>query len=565
MLKICSAMKLVLMMSIVLFFVGAYSSESKAQLTAYCDGLNDIIYRNGNIITVDENKPIVSSIRIQGDRIVAVGEQSDMGGATACTETVDLEGRTVIPGLINSHLHFIRHASRAGYAYRDYLKVFNIPDLQKSLAERAKEVPEGSFITLFGGWTPVQFAEKRLPNLEELTLALPNHPVFLMTYPWGPAATNHLGKVFFESIGVPVAEDGSIKHEDKNAANSALVELQTEEDLIRSTQEAMNYAVSLGLTNVLDMGGLLPWAGMFDEKRGYDTLLQLWREKNMNLRVRIVPQNTDQGEFPVALKGRLDFAFRDFGDDKLKVIGVGEDIVNRESGEHLLQNAYELIAEQEWLVQQHSMTAEENEFHAATMEKVNAKSPVANLHWSIAHVLYATDDFLSRLKSMGVGVTVQSLFYIEDIPFEPGPPYRKILDSGVKVGGGTDGQPISPWTSMYHMTTGLSSTGNDMLSDQRITREEALQIYTKGSAWFTMDDEDLGSLEVGKLADLVVLTENILTVPDDDFRDLKSVLTVVGGEVVYSDGSLVNCENASIKGDWYKGVNGSKCIHQLAH
>ena len=541
-----------------------------------CVGINDFVLMNAKILTVDTDNPISSAIRVQGERIVAVGDET--GEGNSCTRIVDLEGRTVIPGLINSHLHFARQAIRPGYVFKGIVRAFNIPDLQEALSARTAQVPEGEWITTFGGWTPGQFEENRVPTADELTAAAPRHPVFLMTYPFGPTVTNQLGKAFFEASGITVGPaevetrnpltgatetvrlgPGELAQADKPAAHDLLVAEQTEEDRRRSVRELMHYSASLGLTNALDMGGLLPFAGLFDQLRGYDPILQVWKDGGATMRLRLVFQNNDRGDSPSDLQGRMDYAFPGFGDDMLRTIGIGEDVVNRQGGSHLLLTAYTMAAEHGWLVHQHSQLPDEQEIHTAAFEEINAEYPLADLHWSIAHMFGVDDETLERHKAMGLGVSVQSLFYLAAVPLAPGPPYRRIVDSGIIVGGGTDGQPMSPWTSMWHMTTGKTVRGNVVLPDDILAREEALEIYTKGSAWFTQDDRELGTLEVGKVADLVVLSGDFLETPDEQFRDIHSVLTVIGGNIVYSDNSVVPCSDSPTEGPWYRESSDERC------
>ena len=141
-----------------------------------------------------------------------------------------------------------------------------------------------------------------------------------------------------------------------------------------------------------------------------------------------------------------------------------------------------------------------------------------------------------------------------------GPPYRLILDSGAHMSAGNDGGPFSPWVSIYHMTIGLTSYGDPILANQTITRMEKLRAWTLGSAWDAHSEDDLGSIEPGKLADIVVLSDDYLNVPDEELTELKSVLTLIGGEIVYSDGSMVPC--GGFRGAWFAKGSGSVCTHQ---
>ena len=181
--------------------------------------------------------------------------------------------------------------------------------------------------------------------------------------------------------------------------------------------------------------------------------------------------------------------------------------------------------------------------------------PITELRWSLAHVFEMGKDndltHVNTLKSMGMGVRVQNQGYIVPTDRFPlgrtlgaknaGPLFRTLVDSGIPIGAGTDGSllgPMNPWLSIYYMVTGKDSAGNMVNPGQTITRMEALRLYTMGSAWFSFDESHLGSLEPGKLADLVVLSEDYLTLPEEQIRTLHSVLTVVGGKIVHEDKSV---------------------------
>ena len=224
-----------------------------------------------------------------------------------------------------------------------------------------------------------------------------------------------------------------------------------------------------------------------------------------------------------------------FGDDMFRIAGLGEHTVN-DSRSVQFYRSTALAARRGWLLQEHSGTAEENNYHIEAFEAANAMAPIADLHWSLTHVHEIDREILDRLIALGAGVTVQNQrFYSTD---RGGPPYRLIVDSGIHVGAGTDstvGHPMNPWYSIYYMATGRNVLGDAINADQSITRLEALRLYTIGSAWFSHDENDLGTIEVGKHADFAVLSDDYFTVPEERIPELSSVLTLVGGNVVHSD------------------------------
>lgn len=223
------------------------------------------------------------------------------------------------------------------------------------------------------------------------------------------------------------------------------------------------------------------------------------------------------------------------GDGMLDFAATGEFVVgNFGSTTAPFEDAYRQIAERGWSVRQHSISPGENEAHISAFEAVDAVTPIAGMRWAIEHVFSIGGDHIRRLDRIGAGATVQNQQYLLG---GSGPPYRDLLESGISLSAGTDASaisPMSPWISLYHMVTGRDASGRLVNPGQQITRMEALRIYTMGGAWHTFDEEELGSIEVGKLADLVVLSDDYLSVPEQSIRTLSSVLTLVDGTIVHA-------------------------------
>ena len=542
--------------------------------SASCAGIRDLVLTNGQILTVDDNDSVAVTVRIRGDRILAVGGEA--ASADACVQTIDLGGRTVVPGLINVHSHYLRGAMRPGHDVRAIETAFSISEVQQAITERAATVPVAAgnltgndFITIVDAWNPSQFAEKRLPTRQELDMAAPRHPVFMMQYPAGPGATNSQGKAYLEANGITVADDGSIagppspSATDAQSAYAVLIKDQTLDDRKRTLTELMQHSNTVGMSTILEGGGSFPGPGRFDEYHDYDAALALWRERALTVRIRAqIQAAVTVASGTAAIQARVDNMMAGFGDEMFRIAGFGENIVAETTPIQpleLFEQAFTIAATNGWLVHQHSVDAEELEMHTSAFERVNANTPIADLHWNLSHVQEIDDDILARLRRIGAGVAVQMHWYHGFFPMgDIGPPFRQILDSGVVVGAGSDAGAYSPWVWIYHMTTGNTSSGDPILADQRITRMEALRISTIGSAWFAQEEDHLGSIEPGKLADLVVLSDDYLTVADEDLRSLKSVLTLIGGAIVYSDGSVVAC--TSLPGSaWYRRNEDDTC------
>jgi predicted amidohydrolase YtcJ len=551
------------------------AEDANAAAIASCPpGLEgDLVLTNGQIITVDPGDAIVSSIRIRGDRIVGAGNDV---GSQLCDRVVDLDGRTVVPGMQNNHMHYLRAGMRPGHGIYGVETASSIAEVQALIAERAAGLPSADddldgtdFITILNVWNPRQFAESRPPTLAELDEAAPNHAVFMMGYAFGPAVTNTIGKAFFEAAGITVGDDGVLAVQpfefdsDAHQAYFRLLEDHTIEDRKRSLREIMRYSNRVGLTTVLEGGGGFPGTGAFDEYRDYDPILALWRDDELTVRIRAHIQAWATAETGVdAIQARVDNTFNLLGDDMFRVIGFGENIVFETTPIQPLEvfvEAFTIAAERGWLVHQHSIDVEELETHTRAFEIVNETHPIADLHWNLSHVQEIDAGFLERLGALGAGVAAQIHYYHGNFAMgDLGPPYRTILDSGVNLSAGSDATALSPFIWLYHMTTGKTSYGDPILADEAITRMEALRATTVGTAWDAREENELGSIEPGKLADLVVLSADYLTVPEEDLRQIESVLTIIGGEVMYSDGSVVDCGTA---GAWYRETPDAQCLN----
>ncbi len=526
-----------------------------------CSWSRDVRLVNGKIHTFDAQDRVVSEVTIQEGRIAYVGSA---GGhkLDPCTKVIDLHGRTVVPGLIDDHNHFVLFSQRPGYDVMVETAT-SIPEAMAMLKERAKTVPAGAWVTAIGDWTPRLFAENRLPTLAELDEAVPDHPVFFATF--GPAVTNSLGKKFFESNGVAVGATGALAGPAANAALELLRKMQSLEDKVRSAEYAQSYALRYGLTTSVDMGVFadpgspdlqdsFTFAGIASGNPWtvYEQILALDHEQKLDERVRLFMISMDQSmELPI-LRERLLNVFPDFGDGMLRISGIGEFaspwFSNFAGGQHPAnyEAALELVAKRGWTYQQHTLSLAEVQFTAQTYEKVNEVTPIADLHWSIAHVPSIDAKTLDEMKNIGVGMALHGWKYLQGGQGTPagqpaGPPYRTILASGIHSGAGSDAGDISildPWYEIFYMVTGKDCTGALINAGEQVTREQALRMYTADNGWFFHEENELGSIETGKLGDLVVLSGDYFDpqkVSDEGIKRLKSVLTIVGGRVVYED------------------------------
>ncbi|MBN1239488.1 MAG: amidohydrolase family protein [Gammaproteobacteria bacterium] len=530
-----------------------------------CPDVRDLLLTNGVVHTMDQADSIVASVRIVGDRFAAVGDGPL--GATDCTEIVDLGGRTAVPGLIDNHNHIVLLGLRPGHDTR-LESAASIEDVLDLIAARAAGVPEGEWLTAIGGFDPAQFVpppgEPRFPTLAELDSAAPRHPVYLQMSFAGPGATNSLGKRFFEEAGIGVGDDGSIAggFQMPNAATRALFELrglQSLEDQKRGTLDAMRYAASLGLTTHFDQGGFpatgtaSDGAAHFDRYRAYDALLALHREGRLLNRIRLNFLHMETDPATPELAARLANVFPDFGDDMLKIVGIGEftagaSPIITEPGEAWV-NGTRRVAEAGWRNENHSLTQEDFKVIIDGWARIDAELDppgIRGQRWVLAHAPFITQEYTEKLAALGGGVSVLGGWrYISGTEQANGPPFRMLLDSGIPLGMSSDGMqisPMNPWLGLYYVVTGRNARGEPINEGQTLTRDEAIRLYTAANGWFLNEEDLLGTIEPGKYADLAVLSADYFdedAVPDEALKRLHSVLTIVGGDIVHgSAGSL---------------------------
>jgi predicted amidohydrolase YtcJ len=340
---------------------------------------------------------------------------------------------------------------------------------------------------------------------------------------------------------VTVGADGAIAvGEASQTALFALRQGQTLEDEKRSTLDAMAYATSLGVTTHFDMGGFpathtpADGAAHFDQYRAYDAFQALHHEGRMSIRLRIHFLHLETDPNLPGLKARLLNTFPEFGDDMMKVIGIGE-FTAAGLGDTWLDANFR-VAEAGFINQVHSLTRDDFMTEISGWEKVNAKFPITDLRWVVAHVPFITEEWVQRLRALGGGVNLTGWKYLAGTATDNGPPYRMIVDSDINVGLSSDGMqiaPMNPWLHMYYATTGKNAKGELINDGQQITRDEVLRLYTAENGWFTKEEDLTGSIEPGKYGDLVVLNRDYRSVSDDGLKQLKSVLTVVGGRIVH--------------------------------
>jgi predicted amidohydrolase YtcJ len=526
------------------------------------DDSEELVLVNGKIHTMDDRNRIVSSVAIRNGRFAEVGRAAGGGNV------VNLGGRTVVPGLIESHTHFVSLANRPGYHVAQLELASNIAEVQAMLAARRPDVPPGQFITAMGGWNPRQWAERRLPTLAELDAAVSDRPVFLFQNFSGPCAVNSLGKAFFETVTSPLAgpvtvgDDGSITGAAARVALYHLRVRQTFEDQKRSTRDAMAFSAQVGITTNLDQTLVALASGPLDPQptwflanlnhfRMYDAWLALHREGETFVRLQMNFLH-NQGNLPALgglenqlpeLRERLKNQFPFFGDDMMRTGGIGEWAApfafQGSVGYDEWFEAQRLCAQARWRNENARADFDGIQQVVETYEQMDAEFGIKELRWGLQHVDNATSEQLARLKNLNCGVSMSGFRWQQD-PNAGGSPvgpfYPRIIASGIPAGMHEDGvhiAPHNPWYALHYATTGLNYNGLQINPGQQITRQQALHAYTRGNAWYLNREDDLGSIEVGKLADLVVLDKDYFSVSDTEVRNIRPFLTIVDGEIVY--------------------------------
>lgn len=519
------------------------------------------------------------AVAIKDGIILAVGSSKKIRAdyENAATQLIDAGGKTVVPGLNDSHIHIIRE----GLHYNSELRWDGVKTLKRAmemLKEQAARTPEGVWIKVIGGWNEYQFEEKRQPTLEEINEAVPDKPVYI-TYLYGKAFLNKKGiEVLKYSKGTKY--DGSLVELDNQGnptgmlyakltpkaiyTTLALTTVLNHEERLNSTQQYYYELNRFGLTSAIDAAG-----GGQNFPADYGIALELAREGKLTLRTSYYlfaqvkgREYQDYEKWVQATK--LNANDNMFTANGYVAEGAGENLVASAADfENFLEPRIELSKEMEtdlepiirllvknhWPFRLHATYGESIERMLAIFEKVDREIPFNGLRWFFDHAETITDSQLERVKKLGGGIAVQFRMYYQGELYkkmygEPDhqlPPIRKMLSMGIPVGLGTDATRIStfnPWMSLHWAVTGKTMGGYQFWPAKDVlSRFEALQLYTAGSAWFSGEEKLKGKIEQGQYADMVILNEDYFSVPVDDIRNIHSLLTILNGKVVYAEGT----------------------------
>jgi len=525
----------------------------------------DLILVNADILTMDREQPRASAIAITGDEISAVGSSrtvAKLGGRD--TQTINLRGRTVIPGLVDGHTHAIR----GGQTFDQETYWLDAGSLDEALArisDAANEREPGEWVAVVGSWHPNQFTERRPPTVAELTEASPANPVYVQ-YLYDYALVNDAGiEALRLNTSTTLVPPGIVVERDAigQATGWLLGGIGPLNSLVASILPATFEERKDSLENFFTALNASGVTGFIDDSAGpasaYETLFALSDEGRLSLRAGFRVPAQAPGNESAFFESLMAFrAPRERG-GPTPFVGMGESIVfGVNDGVRMgpgFQATPEALAELEEVATLAASRRIPLEIHAYTddaasqildvFERVNGSHPIGNLRWAMAHLNTGSPETIARMKALGMAYSVQMGPYFEGpaILEANGPEValrsaaRVALDEGLVVAGGTDATRIGDyrvWPALEFHVTG-ASLGDAVVRppDQRMTRMEALRSYTLDSAWLAFDDDDRGSLEKGKLADLVVLDAPYLRVPATRISETRSLLTLRGGEAVY--------------------------------
>ncbi|MHB8203226.1 MAG: amidohydrolase [Desulfomonilaceae bacterium] len=535
----------------------------------------DSILHNAKIAT-NGLPSFAEAIAIEDGRISAVGTSDEIllqrGPAT---KVIDVGGRTVIPGLNDSHMHPIR----GGLNYNMELRWDGVPSLSdalRMLKEQASRTPPPQWVRVIGGWTEFQFAERRMPTLDEINRVAPDTPVFVL-HLYDRAILN---RAAVRAVGytkdTPEPPAGEIQRDKSGnptglliARPNAMILYSTLakgpklslEDQMNSTRQFMRELNRFGITSVIDAGG-----GFQNYPDDYGVIDELHKRDELTVRFAYNLFTQKPNQELANFQRWTQMTRPGLGDDFYRMNGAGEMLVFSAADfedfleprpemppvmEDELKKVIRHLAENRWPFRLHATYNETITRALKVYEEVNREVPFDGLHWFFDHCETISDHNIERVKALGGGIAVQDRMAFQGEYFvdrygekqaQRTPPIRRMLELGVPVGAGTDATRVSsynPFIALYWLITGKTIGGAALYPESnRLDRMEALRLYTVGSSWFSSEEGKKGSIALGQLADLCVLSSDYFSIPEERIKRLESVLTIVGGRVVFAAGEF---------------------------
>ena len=541
----------------------------------------DLVLRNGRITTLDRSNPSASAVAIRNGRFVAVGSDRDiLRLADETTREIDLRGRRVLPGLIDNHLHIIRGGLNFNMELR-WDGVRSLSDAMSMLKRQVAITPPPQWVRVVGGFTELQFDEKRLPTIAELNAAAPDTPVFLL-HLYDRALLNAAA---LRAVGytrdTPDPPGGEILRDGNGEPTGLLLAKPNAGILyatlakgpklpfdyqVNSTRHFMRELNRLGVTGAIDAGG-----GFQNYPDDYAVIQKLADEGQLTLRLAYnLFTQKPQGEKDDFLGWTRTSQYKQ-GDDYFRHNGAGEmlvfsaadfedfrqprpDMPPQMEGE--LEEVVRILAQNRWPWRMHATYDETISRALDVFEKVDRDIPLKGLNWFFDHAETISERSIDRIAALGGGVAVQHRMAYQGDYFverygaraaEATPPVARMLDKGAKVSAGTDATRVAsynPWVSLAWMVTGKTVSGLRLYPQRNcLDRETALRMWTENVTWFSNEEGQKGRIEVGQLADLTVPDRDYFACPEDEIADTAADLTLVGGKVVYAAGDFAALDN----------------------
>jgi len=534
----------------------------------------DLIIHNARITTMQRPGDEARALAVANGRFVATGEDAEVLALRGPgTRVIDAGKRRVIPGLNDSHLHIIR----GGLNYNLELRWDGVPslaDAMRMLREQARRTPPGQWVRVVGGFAELQFAERRLPTLDDLNAAAPDTPVFIL-HVYDRALLN---RAALRAVGYTrdtPEPPGGIIERDKSGQPTGLLVADPNawilyktlslgprlgpEHQMNSTRHFMRELNRLGVTSVCDAGG-----GFQNYPEDYGVINALHDRGEMTVRIayNLFTQRPQKEREDFAAWAANNAMYQ--GDEFLRLNGAGEMLVYSAADfedfkvarpdmpaamEADLEGVVGLLARNKWAFRLHATYDETISRALDVFERVNREAPLGDLRWFFDHCETISDRNIERVTALGGGIAVQHRMAFQGESFiarygkaaaERTPPVRRMLEMGVPVGAGTDATRVAsynPWTSLSWLVTGRTVGGTSLYPEANLlAREEALRLYTMGSAWFSREETRKGPVAPGFLADFAILSDDYMTVAPEKIRGIESLLTVLGGSVVYGAG-----------------------------
>ena len=527
-------------------------------------GTADTILINGKIATVDDRFTMAQALAIKDRRVIATGSNDAVRKhAGSSTKVIDLKGRTVVPGLIDNHSHWIRAAEHDELRFDG---VTTRAQAVKMLAERLATKKPGEWVVVLGGWSEEQFTDEvRGFPLAELDAMAPNNPVVLQSIYRHSYLNSTALKMAKIDDSTPNPPGGTIEKDASGkitgvvrgaggvAFVAAKVPLKDRDAWLENTRKLATYLNSLGITAWGDAGG----RGM--GPKHYEPYQNLADRDELNVRVfwTTIRQPVNAAEVDKVL---LEIpSLKPFqGNDYFDHIGWGETVYRPLTTQLLarggntkpedlaqMMRIVRALAEKGIYLNSHVEMVNVIDAFLDQYEALNKESPIRGLRWSFSHLDQITDAQLARMKRLGMNAQIHSRPLIQGVLMHrvhgeaawDMPPFRRVQDSGIMWGLGSDATAVTTSNPFYTLSFAVTGKmiGGHHVNRQSITREEALIAHTRNNAYILFQENNIGSLAPGKYADLLVLDRDYFTVAADQIKDIKPLMTMVGGRVAYQD------------------------------